>query len=289
MPFQGLTGFGGGATGLAVGSSTQVAALGDGQTEYTPHYELDQLNYPATDGTPVKRWVIVGTSNDPAVAQAAGNIKEVYVKTHGDGWYWACSHTFGNNFSSATNARPTVTDSEVLIKGGFHAREDHGDQYHVDSPTWTNHTGTMAQSNARNCHLRFQKADNSWYSGSTDSGNFWAFEPDGSDAGGGSNASYFEWWAHSDNEGRLHIYGDISGKVPSSVTHWHEAAGDYGGGSTYGYHAHHNGNNNGSRNSSATHTLRCTLGTLSDTGSHGFVQDGNGNTNKPRSVWMGHE
>ena len=261
--------------------------LGDGQTEYTPHYQLNQLNYPQTNGTPVLRWVIVGTDNNPITAKAAGNVKQVYVKTHGDGWYWACSHTFGNN-ANATNARPTVSDDEVLIKGGFHAREDHMDQYHVSNPTWTNHSGTMAQSKAKNCHIRFCRDNGTWYSGTSDSGNFWAMEPDGMGASGGSNAEVFWWWAHSGNEGRMHIYGNISGVVPSSVTHWHEASGDYGGGSSFGYHAHHDGNNNGSRLQYPDHTLRCTLGTLSSGGSHGFIQDGNGNTNKQRSFWMGH-
>ncbi len=264
--------------------SSPTPVLGDGQTEFTPHYQLNQLNYPQTNGTPVLRWIIVGTSNDPAVAYANGNVKQIYVKNHGDGWYWACSHTFGGG-GTDNNSRPTTNDDYTMIKAGFWASESHGDQYHIDNPSWSTQSGTMAPSKQRNCHLRFSNSSNGWQSGPMN-GNFWAVEPDGSATGSSSN--FMLWWAHSSNEGRLHIYGNISGKVPSSVTHWHEAEGNYGGGSSYGYHAHHDGNNNGSRRTYVDHSYRCTLGTLSSTGSHGFIQDGNGNTNKNRSLWMGH-
>ena len=90
-------------------------------------------------------------------------------------------------------------------------------------------------------------------------------------------------------EARLHIYGDLGPILTANCTHAHWTV-DAGGGSSQGLVADHNGNwHPSSRMSSINHNHRVSLGTHSTNGTHGYIQDGNGNTMTVYNIWMGHQ
>ena len=225
----------------------------DGSTQARATEDLSNISYDYTDGTPHKKWVIVNNT-----------AKNVYVKNHNDGWYWVCTHTFGG-----INAL-TTTNSDVLIRAGTHYT-------------------TENLHNATNDNLRFSDNSNSYVTGAVGS-SFYAMEGTANpyDSSYGSNALFFQWWAHSSYIGRLHLYGDLSSKIPSSCTHGLWKLENMG--SSVLYVGNHDGSSQGSYGAGFTpSTARFTLGTLSGTGSHGYQTDGSGQTNKVYQLWVGHQ
>ena len=215
--------------------------------------DLSEISYDHTDGTAHKKWVIVN-----------GSAKNVYVKNHNDGWYWVLAHTFGGN-----NAL-TTTDSDVLIKAGV---------YYT----------TENMQNATTDKLRFSDNSNNYVT-SAQGNSFWAMEgtANGYDSSYGSAQTYFKWWAHSGNLARLHVYGDLSSVVPSTVTHglW-RAYDNY---ATTGIIIKDSSDSTiftSSGSGFTPTTARFSLGTLSGTGSHGSIRDGSGNTNDMYELWVG--
>ena len=224
---------------------------GTSQTRATA--DLSDISYDHTDGTPHKKWVLVGST-----------AKNVYVKNHNDGWYWVCTHTFGGNNSLTTN------NNDVLIRAG------------------TYYT-TENMQNATNDKLRFSDNSNNYVT-SAQGNSFWALEgtANGYDSSYGSNAVYFKWWAHSGDLGRLHVYGDLSSSIPSTCTHglWKLT----NNGSANLRIGNHDNTLQGDYGQGATPTTaRFTLGTLSGTGTHGYQRDGNGQTNSVFQLWVGHQ
>ena len=225
----------------------------DGTSQTRATADLSAISYDNTSGSAHKKWVIVN-----------GTAKNVYVKNHGDGWYWVCTHTFGG-----TNGL-TTTNSDVLIRAG------------------TYYT-TENMHNATTDKLRFSDTSNNYVT-SAQGNSFWALEGTANGYGSsyGSAQSYFNWWAHSGSVGRLHVYGDLSTLVPSGCTHglWEL---ENTGTATLDIN-NHDGSGVGSYGQGMTPTTaRFTLGTLSGTGSHGFQTDGNGQTNKVYQLWVGHQ
>ena len=252
-PFLGFLGMGG---GIARGDS--------GSGGYT---DLSQISYSATNGTPQLETILT----------ESGEEKTVLVKTHGDGWYWMLTHSFGGTNGLTSN------DSEASCKARWWmTTEQMG-----NLPGSYSLSGTMA--NTIDTKLRFSDTSNN-YQTSAGSSSFWAMEGSANPYPGshGSSQGYFYWWAHSHLEARLHIYGDLRPILTANCTHAHWTV-DAGGGSSYGAVGDHNGNHVGSRYSSINHTIRASLGTHSTNGSHGYIQDGNGNTMKVYNLWMGHQ
>jgi len=225
----------------------------DGSTQARATEDLSNISYDYTDGTPHKKWVIVNNT-----------AKNVYVKNHNDGWYWVCTHTFGG-----TNTL-TTTNSDVLIRAG------------------TYYT-TENLHNATNDNLRFSDNSNSYVTGAVDS-SFWAMEGTANpyDSTYGSNQSFFNWWAHSSSLGRLHVYGDLSSVVPSGATHGLWKLENQG--SAVLQITNHDGTNVGAYGLGFTpNDARFSLGTLSNTGTHGSQRDGDGQTNRVYELWVGHQ
>ena len=253
-PLLGMQGSGGGLGYLA----------GSASAAYT---DLSEISYSATNGTPQLETILT----------ESGEEKTVLVKTHGDGWYWMLTHTFGGTNGLTSN------DSEASCKARWWmTTEQMG-----NLPGSYSLGGTMA--NTIDTKLRFSDTGNNWQT-SAGSGNFWAMEGTANPYGSnyGSNQGYFFWWAHSSSEARLHIYGDLRPILTANCTHahWTVAAG---GGSSYGVVGDHTGNHVGGRTSSIDHTIRASLGTHSNNSSHGYIQDGNGNTMTTYNLWMGHQ
>ena len=226
-------------------------ANGTSQTRATE--DLSEISYDHTDGTPHKKWVIVNNT-----------AKNVYVKNHNDGWYWVMTHSFGGTNQVTTN------NNDVLIRAG------------------TYYT-TENLHNATTDYLRFSDNSNNYVTGAVNS-SFWAMEGTANpyDSSFGSNQNYFNWWAHSSDLGRLHVYGDLSSKIPSNCTHglWKLQ----NGGSNVLQITNHDGTNVGAYGSGFTpNDARFTLGTLSGTGTHGSQRDGNGQTNLVYELWVGHQ
>lgn len=253
-PFAGFAGFGGGATGLG---------FAGGGVAYE---DLSQISYSATDGTPQLETILT----------ESGETKTVLVKTHGDGWYWMLTHSFGGTNGLTSN------DSEASCKARWWmTTEQMG-----NLPGSYSLGGTMA--NTIDTKLRFSDTSNNWQT-SAGASNFWSLEgtANGYGSSHGSNQGYFYWWAHSQLEARLHIYGDLRPILTANCTHAHWTV-DASNGSSQGLVGDHNGNQT-PRYSSIGHTVRATLGTHSTNGSHGYIQDGNGNTMKTYNLWMGHQ
>ena len=251
-PFLGFLGMGG---GIARGDS--------GSGGYT---DLSQISYSATNGTPQLETILT----------ESGEEKTVLVKTHGDGWYWMLTHSFGGTNGLTSN------DSEASCKARWWmTTEQMG-----NLPGSYSLSGTMA--NTIDTKLRFSDTSNN-YQTSAGSNSFWAMEgtANGTGSNAGSNQGYFYWWAHSQLEARLHIYGDLRPILTANCTHAHWTV-DAGGGSSQGVVADHAGNWS-SRTGSINHNIRASLGTHSTNGSHGYIQDGNGNTMKVYNLWMGHQ
>ena len=255
-PFLSFAGFGGG-TGGTLGAG--------GGAVYT---DLSQISYSATDGTPQLETILT----------ESGQKKTVLVKTHGDGWYWMLTHSFGGTNGLTSN------DSEASCKARWWmTTEQMG-----NLPGSYSLGGTMA--NTVDTKLRFSDTSNNWQTSAGGSG-FWAMEgtANGYNSAYGSSQGYFFWWAHAGNEARLHIYGDLRPILTANCTHAHWTV-DAGGGSSQGVVADHNGNwHPSSRMSSINHNHRVSLGTHSTNGSHGYIQDGNGNTMTTYNIWMGHQ
>ena len=250
-PLKALAGMGGGV------------GRGGGSAVYT---DLSQIDYSATNGTPQLETILT----------ESGEEKTVLVKTHGDGWYWMLTHSFGGTNGLTSN------DSEASCKARWWmTTEQMG-----NLPGSYNLTGTMA--NAIDTKLRFSDTNNN-YQTSAGNANFWAMEGTANPYGGnyGSNQGYFLWWAHSGSEARLHIYGDLRPILTANCTHAHWTV-DAGGGQSYGVVADHNGNWS-NRTASINHNIRASLGTHSTNGSHGYIQDGAGNTMTTYNLWMGHQ
>ena len=249
-PLPSLSSLGGGIGGFA---------FGDGSRVYT---DLSEISYSATDGTPQLETILT----------ESGLRKIVLVKTHGDGWYWMLTHTFGgtNSLTEAScKARWWMTTEQM---GNLPASYSLG--------------GTMA--NTIDTKLRFSDTSNNWQN-SAGSGTFWAMEGTANNYGGnyGSNANNFYWWAHSNNEARLHIYGDLRPILTANCTHahWNVSAG---GGSSYGLVGDVN-DIQSSRTATIDHNIRASLGVHSNNSTHGYIQDGGGNTMTTYSLWMGHQ
>lgn len=250
-PLKALAGMGG---GVGRGSS------GSGYTD------LSQINYSATNGTPQLETILT----------ESGEEKTVLVKTHGDGWYWMLTHSFGGTNGLTSN------DSEASCKARFWmTTEQMG-----NLPASYSLGGTM--SNTIDTKLRFSDTSNN-YQTSPGSSSFWSMEgtANGSGSNYGSNQGYFYWWAHSSYEARLHIYGDITSIITANCTHAHWTSGASGG-SSYGLLGDHAGNQTG-RFGTLDHTVRASLGNHSANGSHGYIQDGNGNVMSTYNLWMGHQ
>ena len=227
----------------------------NGATEARATEDLSGISYDHTDGTAHKKWVIVN-----------GTARNVYVKTYNDGWYWVCTHTFGG-----TNTL-TTTNSDVLIKAG------------------TYYT-TENMQNATTDYLRFSDNSNNYVT-SAQGNTFWAMEGTANGYGSdfGSAQVYFHWWAHSGGLGRLHFYGNISSLVPSGVTHglW-RAYDNYATSGIVIYDSSNSAVFTSSGTGFTPTTARFSLGTLSSTGTHGAIRDGNGNTNRMYELWVGHQ
>ena len=250
-PLKGLSGMGG---GVGRGGASGV------------YEDLSQISYSATDGTPQLETILT----------ESGAEKTVLVKTHGDGWYWMLTHSFGGTNGLTSN------DSEASCKARWWmTTEQMG-----NLPGSYSLGGTMA--NTIDTKLRFSDTNNS-YQTSAGNSNFWAMEGTANNYGGnyGSSQGYFFWWAHAGNEARLHIYGDLRPILTANCTHAHWTV-DAGGGSSQGVVADHAGNWS-SRTGSINHNIRASLGTHSTNGTHGYIQDGNGNTMKVYNLWMGHQ
>ena len=250
-PLKALAGMGGGV------------GRGGGSSGYT---DLSQISYSATNGTPQLETILT----------ESGEEKTVLVKTHGDGWYWMLTHTFGGTNGLTSN------DSEASCKARWWmTTEQMG-----NLPGSYSLGGTMA--NTIDTKLRFSDTSNN-YQTSAGSNSFWAMEGTANGYGSnyGSGQGYFFWWAHAGSEARLHIYGDLRPILTANCTHAHWTV-DAGGGSSYGLVGDHNGNQSG-RTSSINHNNRASLGTHSTNGSHGYIQDGNGNTMSTYNLWMGHQ
>ena len=252
-PFLGFLGMGGG-----------IARGGGGSAGYT---DLSQISYSATNGTPQLETILT----------ESGEEKTVLVKTHGDGWYWMLTHSFGGTNGLTSN------DSEASCKARWWmTTEQMG-----NLPGSYSLAGTMA--NTIDTKLRFSDTSNNWQT-SAGSSSFWAMEGTANPYGSnyGSNQGYFFWWAHAGNEARLHIYGDLRPILTANCTHAHWTV-SAGGGSSYGVVGDHTGNHVGGRTSSIDHNIRASLGTHSTNGSHGYIQDGSGNTMTTYNIWMGHQ
>jgi hypothetical protein len=249
-PLKGLAGMGGGV----------------GRGGSSAYIDLSRISYSATNGTPQLETILT----------ESGEEKTVLVKTHGDGWYWMLTHTFGGTNGLTSN------DSEASCKARWWmTTEQMG-----NLPGSYSLGGTMA--NTIDTKLRFSDTGNNYQTSAGSSG-FWSMEgtANGSGSNYGSNQGYFYWWAHSQHEARLHIYGDLRPILTANCTHAHWTVGA-GGGSSYGLVGDHNGNQSG-RTSSIDHNNRASLGTHSTNGSHGYIQDGNGNTMQTFNLWMGHQ
>ena len=251
-PLKGLAGLGGG-----VGRGGGVSGYED----------LSQISYSATDGTPQLETILT----------ESGEEKTVLVKTHGDGWYWMLTHSFGGTNGLTSN------DSEASCKARWWmTTEQMG-----NLPGSYTLGGTMA--NTIDTKLRFSNTSNT-YQTTAGNSNFWAMEgtANGSGSNFGSAQGYFYWWAHSSLEARLHIYGDLTPILTANCTHAHWTV-DASGGSSQGVVGDHTGNHVGGRTGTIDHNIRATLGTHSTNGSHGYIQDGNGNTMTTYNLWMGHQ
>ena len=253
-PFLSFAGFGGGAGGtLGAG----------GSSAYT---DLSQISYSATNGTPQLETILT----------ESGEEKTVLVKTHGDGWYWMLTHTFGGTNGLTSN------DSQASCKARWWmTTEQMG-----NLPGSYSLGGTMA--NTIDTKLRFSDTNNT-YQTSAGSNNFWAMEGTANGTGGsaGSNQGYFYWWAHGGYEARLHIYGDLRPILTANCTHAHWTV-NASGGSSQGVVADHAGNWS-NRTGTIDHNIRAALGAHSTNGTHGYIQDGSGNTMTTYNIWMGHQ
>ena len=141
--------------------------------------------------------------------------------------------------------------------------------------------------------IRFSDNSNNYVTSSVDS-SFWAMEGTANtyNSGYGSNQNYLHWWAHSADLGRMHLYGNLTGVYPSTVTHAQIKAeinaSNAGWSGSYDYQ----GNLVEEYNSDQvynTSTARIPLGTLSSTGSHMYRRDGSGSTEKEFEWWVGNQ
>lgn len=245
------------------GTSSALAAV-----DAATIYDFGVNTY--TNGTPEQHWI-----------QTPSGPKNIYCKFYGDGWGWMLSHSFGGTNATTTN------DNEVLIKAGFWmTTEQMG-----NLPSSYSLSGTM--SGSVDTHIRFSNSSNSFVTSSQDS-SFWAMEGTANTYGSeyGSNQNHMFWWAHSSSIGRMHLYGDLTDVYPSTVTHLQQHVDINASSSPYSFGSNSDGTYTYAYSSDGVNnlsTVRFSLGTLSNTGSHFFHSDGSGSTEKHYEWWVGNQ
>jgi hypothetical protein len=194
------------------------------------------------------------------------SVTPTWCKFTGDGYAWMLALSFGgtNIYSDGT-----LWGSRIYF-------------YDI--------AGDRSRTTATNYNIRFQK-ENGDYAVDEDGeegAGYWAMFPDA--AQDAASQTTFQWWAHSSNLGRMVVYGDLTGTVPSNVTHglWNMYP-DQGSNFTEDKIFDYQGNlihTFSAVNTPPPDSARFALGPLSNT-THGYYQEGIGTTTRADQLWVG--